>query len=154
MKLSSYIFHITSPCFSDLSDLCKCAMCLTQYRKWELEMRNSDVIWMRHNLCYSHLIGIFQSQKDSNAEIWCFHCCQPEQVAKQTVEMPLIWSFITLMWCYSNYHDICFVDNFIRFFKGWFGNIRTPKTSKDHIITHVKQRFCYAVTPLNTFLDT
>ena len=33
----------------------------------------------------------------SNAELWCFLCCYPDQA----VMLPMAWDELTLMWCHS-----------------------------------------------------
>ena len=33
-----------------------------------------------------------------NAELWWFDCCLPEQVAKHTIELSVIWNAMTFMW--------------------------------------------------------
>ena len=42
--------------------------------------------------------GGFPSQRASNAELGYFLCHYPEQIAGETVELPVIWDTITLMW--------------------------------------------------------
>ena len=37
-------------------------------------------------------------QRTNDAELWWFHCCTPEQFVKQTLELPVMWGTITLMW--------------------------------------------------------
>ena len=37
------------------------------------------------------VIGGFPSQRTGNAEFWCFICCTPERMVKQTLKLPVIW---------------------------------------------------------------
>ena len=38
----------------------------------------------------------------SYAEFWCFRWCSLKQTVEQTVELPVIWDVLTLMWLYFN----------------------------------------------------
>ena len=42
--------------------------------------------------------GRFPSQSTSNAELWCFLCCQPKQTLEPTIQLPVIWDTMMLMW--------------------------------------------------------
>ena len=48
------------------------------------------------------------NQKASDVGFWCFICCQPEQVVEQTVELPVIWDMMMLMYVIvmSNLRDV------------------------------------------------
>ena len=45
--------------------------------------------------------GGFPSQRVSNAEFWCFLCCQSEFV-DQVVGFLMIWAVMTSLWCHCN----------------------------------------------------
>ena len=40
----------------------------------------------------------FPTQRDSNADLWYFCSCQPEQTVKQTLYWPVIWDAMTAIW--------------------------------------------------------
>ena len=44
-----------------------------------------------------HVNGEIPSQKDSNAELWCFLSWQPKYAVEQTVELSVIWDAMRLM---------------------------------------------------------
>ena len=44
--------------------------------------------------------GGFPSQRSSNADLWCFLGCYPEQAVQQTLDLSVIWDDFTLMWRY------------------------------------------------------
>ena len=55
-------------------------------------------------LCEGYPIATngFPSQRANNVELWCFHWCSSEQTVGQTVEVPVIWDVMTLMWSHWN----------------------------------------------------
>ena len=44
----------------------------------------------------------FLLKRISNAELWCFLCCYPEQTVNQAVNLPLIWDVVLPMWSHIN----------------------------------------------------
>ena len=56
-------------------------------------------------LCGGNLpvTGGFPSQCEGQCcGVWCFLCCHPEQAAEQTVNLPVIWDTMMLMWHHCN----------------------------------------------------
>ena len=46
--------------------------------------------------------GEFPPHRSFNAGIWCCLSCSPQKAARQTLELPVIWNVMTLIWQYSN----------------------------------------------------
>ena len=40
----------------------------------------------------------FPSQRANYEELWWFICCQPKQTVEPTVELPVTWDIMVLMW--------------------------------------------------------
>ena len=44
----------------------------------------------------------FPSKMSDNAKLWSFLACMPEHTVEQTVELPIIWLIMKLMWYHCN----------------------------------------------------
>ena len=72
-------------------------------KRWD----DSRYSWRRYPLeTFSVLLALCEGihrwpvdspTKASNAELWCFPLCMPEQTVKQTIETPVIWEAIALI---------------------------------------------------------
>ena len=56
--------------------------------------------WWRHGI--KTLSALLALCAMNPLELWCHHCCKPEQAVYQTGELSLIWNAVTLMWRHSN----------------------------------------------------
>ena len=56
-------------------------------------------------------------KRPSNAGLWCFLCCNMEQAVGHTVELPIIWCAMALMWCHimrifqPKHYELIFLNN-------------------------------------------
>ena len=73
------------------------------FEKRIIEQPNS---WKRIFVQTKHLWPFVQSrfptQRVSSAELWSFVCCWSTQDTEQTVQLPVIWYALTLMWRHCN----------------------------------------------------
>ena len=47
------------------------------------------------------------SSHAGSSMFWCFLFCLFKQVVKQTIELPVIWDAMMLIWRHCNVHDLC-----------------------------------------------
>ena len=47
------------------------------------------------------------SSHAGSSMLWCFLFCLFKQVVKQTIELPVIWDAMILIWRHCNVHDLC-----------------------------------------------